>query len=214
MRADTAMGLVHVSECQWGQTWLDASARGDKRVAADALHVLDGIADWWSAQAGIVGHGAFLGLDRMHDGDPSGIQRFEDANCAWTGSWGATPSQQDAKATRDLGAAILIAARYLRDGEDATGFDPRNADQLEPSIFWTSSDEQPAPAHPGAIFIASSPKGAVTLVSVSETGTQFCAVVGETSVVRGTTLDDLSVIDDGDGPHAVDPGPIVCVPGG
>jgi hypothetical protein len=213
MRGDSAMTLVHVSECQWGQHWLDASAHGDVQAAVEALRVLNGIADWWATQ-GIVGHDSFIGLDGMRNGDSTGIQKFEDANCAWTGSWGATSALQGSKATRDLGSAIRAVAHYLQDGGAANGFDTGSAQRLAPNIFWTSSSEQPAPASPGAIFIALSPKDVVTLVSVSESGRQFCAALSGSAVVRGTTTNDLQVIDDGSGPHAVDPRPVSCVPGG
>jgi hypothetical protein len=218
MRGDTVVFMVHVSECQWMQQWLDASARGDEAVADQAVSVLDGANSWMHATGNYVdnGHMADL-LDRMRQGDATAsrdAQLFEDESCAYTGSWGATPAQQDAKATGDLASAIKIAQSYLRDGGDADSFELSTADHLAPTINWTSTHVQPTPAWPGAIFIALSPSGVVSLVSVSETGTQFCAAVSHTSVVRGTTSNDLSVVDTGDGPHAVDPHPITCTSGG
>jgi len=215
MRGDTAMGMVHVSECQWGQRWLDASARGDQQVADTAVRVLSGVGDWWSAE-GFAGWDVYMGrvLAQMRNGDASGIQAFEDMECAWTGSWGATPALQDAKATSALVPAISAAVQYLQDGGNPASFDPGSAQGLAPSISWTWSHEQPAPARPGAIFIAVSPSDVVTLVSVSETGTQFCAAVSGPSIVRGTTGSDLTVIDSDGGPHAVDPRPVTCAAGG
>jgi hypothetical protein len=218
MRGDTAIFMVHVSECQWAQQWLDASARDDRAAADQAVGVLDSANRWMHASGNFIddGHMANL-IDRMRQGEPSATrdaQLLEDGSCAFTGSWGTTPTQQDAKATRDLAPAIRIAQRYLQAGEDAASFKPSTAGQLAPDIYWTWSHEQPTPAWPGAIFIALSPNGVVNLVSVSETGTQFCAAVTDTSVGRGTTTNDLSVVDTGDGPHATDPQPITCNPGG
>jgi hypothetical protein len=218
MRGDTAVFMVHVSECQWTQQWLDASAGGDRAAADQAVSVLVDANSWMHASGNLTddGHMADL-LERMRRGDASATrdaQLLEDGSCAYTGSWGTTPTQQDAKATRDLAPAILVAQRYLQTGEDAASFRPFTAGQLAPDIYWTWSREQPAPASPGAIFIALSPNGVMNLVSVSEAGTQFCAAVTDTSVVRGTTTNDLSVVDSGDGPHAADPRPISCKPGG
>ncbi len=218
MRGDAAVFMVHVSECQWAQQWLDASARGDRAAADQAVGVLVGANSWMHASGNYPddGHMADL-LDRMRRGDASATrdaQLLEDGSCAYTGSWGVTPTQQDAKATRDLAPAIPIAQAYLQSGGDAGSFDDSTASGLAPDIYWTWSHEQPAPAWPGAIFIALSPSGVVNLVSVSETGTQFCAAVTDTSVLRGTTTNDLSVVDTGDGPHPVDPRPITCIPGG
>ena len=218
MRGDTAIFMVHVSECQWAQQWLDASAQGDRVAADQAVSVLDAANGWMHASGNYSddGHMANL-IDRMRQGEPSATrdaQLFEDGACAYTGSWGTTPTQHDAKATRDLVPAILIAQRYLQAGGDAASFKPSTGGQLAPDIYWTWSHEQPAPAWPGAIFIALSPNGVVNLVSVSEAGTQFCAAVTDTSVIRGTTTNDLSVVDTGDGPHAADPRPITCNPGG
>jgi hypothetical protein len=218
MRGDTAVFMVHVSECQWTQQWLDASAGGDGAAADQAVSVLADANSWMHASGNLTddGHMANL-LERMRQGDASATRDarlLEDASCAYTGSWGTTPTQQDAKATADLVPAIRIAQRYLQAGGDAASFRPSTAGQLASDIYWTWSHEQPSPAWPGAIFIALSPSGVVSLVSVSETGTQFCAAVTEASVDRGTTNNDLSVVDTGDGPHATDPRPITCNPGG
>jgi hypothetical protein len=218
MRGDTAIFMVRVSECQWTQQWLDASARGDRAAADQAVSVLVGANDWMHASGNYIDDGRMANLlDRMRQGEASATrdaQLLEDASCAYTGSWGRTPTQQDAKATHALSPAILIAQRYLQAGEVAASFKPSTAGQLAPDIYWTWSHEQPAPAWPGAIFIALSPNDVENLVSVSETGTQFCAAVTDSSVIRGTTTDDLSVVDTGDEPHAADPAPISCNPGG
>ena len=85
---------------------------------------------------------------------------------------------------------------------------------LDANVVWTWGHMQPVPAEPGAIFIAPSDGSGVTLVSVSESGTQFCAVVTPGEVTRGTTSADLSVVPDGDGAAPATPGQIDCTPGG
>jgi hypothetical protein len=71
---------------------------------------------------------------------------------------------------------------------------------------------QPGPARPGAIFIAPSASDGVTLVAVSESGKEFCAVVTADDVVRGTTDHDFSVTDPVDGRRG-HPTPVACSPG-
>jgi hypothetical protein len=56
----------------------------------------------------------------------------------------------------------------------------------------------------------------VTLVSVSEAGTQFCVEVTDTGVLHGVTTEDLSTIENAEGTavNARYPGPVTCTPGG
>jgi len=214
-RANVVQSMVWVSQCQWGQQWLDAFASGDQAATGQALRVLGGVSDWQQA-AGI--GDVFLGgadlLQHMKNGDRASVQSSEQG-CGYTGSWGTTPAQQDAKAKGDLSPAVQIAQQYLQDGGDPGAFDPSVAGNLAPKIMWTYSHEQPAPASPGRMFIAESAGASVTLVAVSEAGTQFCSVVTDTSVDRGTTTDDLATVEGSDGvPQAVQPGPVTCTPGG
>ena len=117
---------------------------------------------------------------------------------------------------RQLSPAIRAVERYLGDGGEPAAFGPSTAGGLAPAIGWTSSHMQPAPASPGYVFIGSSEGPGVTLVSVSEAGTQFCAVVTDTEVLHGTTTQDLSTEESVDGTevHATSPGPVICTPGG
>jgi hypothetical protein len=213
-RSSVAFDMAFVSECQWAQQWLNASARGDQVGAEEAVAVLDGVSEWMRA-AGLHDDGYMANLlVRMRDGQTSGIKMFEDTWCPYTGSWGTTPREQDAKATATLATPIAIAHEFLRTGGNAGAFDRSKADDLAPNVFWTSSEVQPMPATPGAVFIAPSMGDRVTLVSVSEAGTQFCAVVTDTGVEHGTTTNDLSVVPDGNGVRAAFPGPVTCSPGG
>lgn len=213
-RGAVVADMAYVSQCQWAQRWLDASATGDDAAAAEATTVLGGVIEWMGS-AVLHDDGYMDGLlADMRNGRRSDVQTFEGSWCAYTGSWGTTPSEQDAKATGTLTPGTRIAQDYLRNGGDPGAFDRRTADRLAPSVFWTSAEMQPVPASPGAVFIAPSAGAGVTLVSVSESGTQFCAVVTDTAVERGTTTHDLSVVPDGDGAKAAVPGPVLCTPGG
>lgn len=212
-RADLAESMVIVAECQWGQRWLDSSERGDHEVADQAMGIFATEGDWLlSAGAG----DAWTGLVRdMRNGERLNIELFESGNCAYSGAWGSTPAERDAKAKERLTPAITTVPAYLRDGGDPQAFRPSTATDLTPGILWTVSNMQPAPASPGSVFIASSSEvQEVTLVSVSEAGAQFCAVVTTNDVVRGTTTHDLFIVPDGDGAKAAVPEPVPCDPGG
>jgi hypothetical protein len=217
-RGLTRAGVVHsmmfVSQCQWGQRWLDAASAGDQAGTDRAVRVLGGIEHWFLANDPIDDFGTASLLDRMELGDRAGVQSIENG-CGYTGSWGTTPAQQDATAMGRLAPAVPVARRYLQDGGDPASFDPSMAGSLDPSITWTWSHEQPVPASPGFVFIGPSAEPGVILVSVSEAGTQFCAAVTDTGVQRGITTDDLSTMESADG-TAVDasvPGPVTCTPG-
>jgi len=213
-RAIVVHDMVFVAQCQWGQRWLDASSEGDQAGTAQALRVVGGIDDWFRSDAPDSDFGTSYILDAMKSGDRVGVQSEENM-CGYTGSWGTTPAQQDTTAKGRLTSAAETVQRYLRNGDDPAAFGLAAAGNLAPDIDWTNSHLQPAPASPGAVFIGPSASSAVTLVSVSESGTQFCAVVTDGSVEQGTTTDDLSVTDEGTGkPHAVYPGPVTCSPGG
>jgi hypothetical protein len=213
-RSEVALDMVLVSQCQWAQRWLDATAGGAQTQAAQAATVLGGVNDWLQG-AGLDDNGQMAGLlQQMGARDGSGIQLWENERCASTGAWGATTAVQDAKATGDLTPAIAATRSYLSGGGDPAAFDPTAAGHVDPNVFWTWGHTQPVPAEPGAIFIASSDGTGVTLVSVSESGTQFCAVVTGDDVIRGTTTADLSVVPGGDGAVLATPGPITCTPGG
>jgi hypothetical protein len=214
-RADVVHSMVFVSQCQWGQQWLEASDGGHQAAAGEALRVLGGINDWWRSIDPVDDFGTARLLGRMKSGDRIGVQSIENG-CAYTGSWGNTPSEQNAAATGTLSSAVQTVQGYLRDGGDPAAFDPATAGSLAPAIGWTSSHMQPAPASPGHIFIGSSPDSGVALVSVSEAGTQFCVDVTDAGVQRGTTTQDLSTIETADGTavNAKYPGPVTCTSGG
>jgi hypothetical protein len=215
VRADVVHSMVFVSQCQWGQQWLDASAGGDQARAGQALRVLGGVNDWWQSNDPVDDFGTVGLLDHMKSGDRVGVQSIENG-CGYTGSWGNTPAEQDATAMGDLSPAVQTVQRYLRDGGDPTAFDPSTAGNLASSITWTWSHNQPVPASPGFVFIGPSASAGVTLVSVSEAGTQFCADVTDSGVLHGTTTEDLSTIENAEGTavNARYPGPVTCTPGG
>jgi hypothetical protein len=213
-RVNVVHSMVFVAQCQWGQRWLDASSKGDRAGTAQALQVLGGIDDWFRSNAPDDDFGTTGLLDPMKSGDRVGVQSAENG-CGYTGSWGTTPTQQDTTAKGRLDLAVQTVKGYLGNGGNSAAFDPSVGGNLAPEITWTSSHEQPAPASPGFVFIGPSVAAGVTLVSVSESGTQFCAVVTDSSAVHGTTTDDLSVTDAGTGePHAVNSGSVTCTPGG
>jgi hypothetical protein len=214
-RVNVVHSMVFVAQCQWGQRWLDASAGGDQAGAAQALRVLGGIDDWFRSNAPDDDYGTTGLLGHMKRDDRVGVRSYENG-CAYTGSWGTTPAEQDATAMGHLSPAVQIVQRYLRDGGDPSAFDPITAGSLAPAFSWTSSHMQPAPASPGSVFIGPPAESSVILVSVSESGTQFCAVVTDTGVEHGTTTKDLSTVEtpDGTAVNARYPGPITCTPGG
>ncbi len=212
-RASVVEGMVGVSQCQWAEQWLNASAQGDPAGAQQAVRILGSVDAWMQAAANGGAPSMVDFLDQMKSGNRAAVQRFENG-CAYMGSWGNTPAEQDAKATGDLTSAVGTARDYLLSGGDAGAFDPSTALRLAQNVEWTDSTVQPVPALPGGIFIARSAGAGVTLVSVSEAGTQFCAVVTDTAVVHGTTTHDLNVVPDGSGAKAADPSPVDCTPGG
>jgi hypothetical protein len=214
-RADVVHSMVFVSQCQWGQQWLDASAGGDQAGAGRALRVLDGINDWWRSADPVDDFGTVGLLGHMKSGDRTGVQSIENG-CGYTGSWGTTPAEQDAKAMSALSPAVQAVRRYLLDGGDPAAFDPSTAGSLASGITWTWSHNQPMPASPGFVFIGPSAAASVTLVSVSEAGTQFCVEVTDTGVLHGVTTEDLSTIENAEGTavNARYPGPVTCTPGG
>ena len=211
-RVEVVTDMVAVAQCQWAQEWLKASATESRERIGRAIVVLRGIADWQKA-AGVAdgGYWAHL-LDQMRAGHRGPVQLFEDS-CSYMGAWGTTVTQEDSKATGDLNAAIPTAQEYLRDGGSPSAFNPAKAGAAAPFIFWSWPMDQPAPARPGAIFIAASAVPGITLVSVSESGTQFCAVVTIGAVVRGTTHNTLPVVGPGQTVAQADPGPVTCSPG-
>ena len=77
-RLDVVDAMVFVSECQWGQDWLDASAAGDDSQTALALRVLGQISDWEGQRSDV---GATL-VRHMEAGDTSSVQQFETVSCA------------------------------------------------------------------------------------------------------------------------------------
>ncbi len=217
-RNSVVVDMVGIAECQWAQQWLNASAQEDQAGAQQAVQILGGVGEWM--QVAVSEDPAYLAdlLDQMKNGEKTGIQRFENG-CAYMGSWGNTPAEQDAKATGDLTSAVGTAQDYLVSGGDPGAFDYSKAGRLAPNFEWTDSTMQPVPAIPGAIFIARSARAGVTLVSVSEAGTQFCAVVTDSQVVHGTTTHDLNVVPDelpdgSTGAKAADPSPVDCTTGG
>lgn len=207
--------MVFVAQCQWGQRWLDAASAGDGAGTAQAIRVMEGVDRWFRSSWPYGDWGSSDLVDRMRHGDRVGVQSLEN-DCGYTGSWGTTPTEQDATATRRLTSAAEVARGYLMDGGDPDAFGYAAARDLAPEIDWTTPHMQPAPASPGAVFIGPSAGTGVTLVAASESGRQFCAVVTDTSVRRGTTTNDLSTVENADGTavNARDPGPITCTPGG
>jgi hypothetical protein len=206
--------MVRVAQCQWGQRWLEASSGGDRAGAAQAVRVVGGIDTWFRSDAPLDDFGTTDLLDPMKRDDRVGVQSAENT-CGYTGSWGSTSADQDLTAKERLTPAVEAVQRYLENGGDPAAFGPAAAGNLAPDITWTTSHEQPAPASPGYVFIGPSAAAGVTLVSVSESGTQFCAVVTDTEVQHGTTSDDLATLENADGTvRSHDPGPVICIPGG
>ncbi len=213
-RGLVASNMMFIAQCQWGQRWLDSSSVGDRAGTAQAIRVMQDVDGWFRSSSPEAGSwGSSDVLDGMRNNDRVEVQSLEN-NCGYTGSWGTTPAEQDTTTTGRLRSAAEIAQRYLREGGDADAFGYAAARDLAPEIDWTTPHMQPAPASPGAVFIGPSPGAGVTLVAVSESGTQFCAVVTDTAVQRGTTTNDLSTVEDADGTvNAQHPGPITCAPG-
>src|SRR5439155_26693526 len=124
----------------------------------------------WSRGAGLVDDGSMDTLvEEMNRGDVARVQSAENG-CAFTGSWGSTSSEQDAKATGDLTPAIQSVRSYLLGGGVATDFGWQTGNSLAPAVNWTDPATQPAPLFPGQIYIAPTTDDAVMLISPSESG--------------------------------------------
>jgi hypothetical protein len=209
-RSVVVQGMVGTSSCLWASHWLDASRVGDQAATAQASRVLGDEYEWAQA-AGLHPEGSAM-PEVIQNGDTSAVQHFVDG-CAFTGAWGSTSAEQDAKAASFLPPAIQTVQDYLAGGGDPQSFDVFKAIALDKTVRWHSAEVQPGP-WPGDVFIARSAEPGVTLATISETGTQFCAVVTADDVVRGTTTHDLSVTENSDGVQAVDPSPVSCSPNG
>jgi hypothetical protein len=215
-RSTVAEGMVRASECQWVQQWLSATAASKDADAAQALRILPGIVDWLHAAGSSVnGYIDDPLLGQMRRGDVVQVQSFSNGQCAFTGSWGATASAQDAKAAADLVPAIQVVRSWLDDGGEPTAFGSREGDNATPLIMWTDVVVQPAPLFPGSIYIAPTTEDGVMLVSTSESGSRYCAVIGYAGVERGIVdpqrypPDPTSI----NTPWDKYPGPVGCSPG-
>src|SRR5438128_4791348 len=99
------MEMAFVAQCQWMQQWLTATETSNDVQAAQAIRVLPGITTWLLA-AGVADGGSMdILVEEMRQGDVARVQSAENG-CPFTGSWGNTVSEQDAKATGDLAPAI------------------------------------------------------------------------------------------------------------
>ena len=210
--------MLHASQCQWEQHWLGASTAGDIQGMDLSVRVLQQMKAWAGQRLPDDGNGASgftLPLQHMAGGDTSWIHWFENVDCPFTGAFGSTPAQQDQKATIDLAAASTAVHGYLANGGDASTLTPQSAATLDSTLVWASTNFVPSP-RPGDIVIAPSAVPGITLVSISDSGVQFCSVVSSSGgSVKGTTSADLSVVDSvQDGPSAAVPGPVTCIAGG
>jgi hypothetical protein len=213
-RSDVAFQMVLVAQCQWIQQWLTATETSNDVQAAQAIRFLPGI-NTWLRGAGLIDDASMDTLvERMKQGDVARVQSAEN-QCAYRGSWGNTASEQDSKATGDLAPAIQIVRSFLGGGGAPPNFSWHTGDSLAPLVNWTDPATQPAPIFPGQIYIAPTTEDGVMLISPSESGTRFCAVVNDTTVVHGTVDPERYPPDPNslNTPFDPYPGPVSCTPG-
>jgi hypothetical protein len=206
-RVEVVQYMVNASTCQWTQQWIKATRNGQQPLAAEAARVLSDMNDWATA----TGYQAMTNaLTAVTATDTSAATKFENSQCAYTGSWGASSSVQDARANATLDPAIEIAQHFLRQGRDPRSFTWQTAEALDSNVVWASEETSPSP-FPGVVFIAQPTAPGITLVSVSETGEQFCTVITPTEVNRGTTTNDIrTAIWTSGGLTETTPEPVTC----
>lgn len=208
-RVEVVQYMVNASTCQWTQQWLDAVSGGRQAQAAQAERVLSDMNDWATAS----GYQAMSNvLTAVNGNDMAAANTFENSQCAYTGSWGANPTDQDARARHTLDPAIHAAQQFLTQAGDPQSFTWKIANNLDADVIWASGDTTPSP-FPGVVFIAQPATPGITLVSISESGRQFCAVVSPSGVTRGTTTNDIqTAVWTADGLEPRVPGPVACSP--
>jgi hypothetical protein len=105
---------------------------------------------------------------------------------------------------------------FLTGGGSSADFSWHTGDSLAHLINWTDSETQPALIFPGDIYIAPTTEDGVMLISPSESGTRFCAVIKDTTVERGTVDPERFPPDPNslNTPFDPYPGPVACTPGG
>src|SRR5204863_3325828 len=134
--------MVLVAQCQWTQQWLTATETSNDAQAAQVIRVLPGI-NTWLRGAGLIDGGSLNTLvEQMKQGDVAHVQSTEN-QCAYRGSWGSTVSEQDAKATGDLGPAIQVVRSFLSGGGSPADFNWHTGDSLAHLIRWTDPAMQP-----------------------------------------------------------------------
>jgi hypothetical protein len=210
-RSIVAEQMVLTAQCQWVQQWLTATSTSNDRSAAEAIRVLPGI-NAWIRQAGVIDDGYYDSIvDDMRDGTVSPVQDFENT-CPFRGAWGTTATEQDAKATGDLVPAIDVVRSYLDDGRTAGRFDANVGYALAPHVQWSDEHTQAGAVFPGEIYVAPTTEDGVMLISPSESGTRFCAVIGDAGAKRGIVNPDIYPPD----PTSINtpfdpyPGPVAC----
>jgi len=206
-RVEVVQYMVNASTCQWTQQWIKATRSGQQPLAAEAARVLADMNDWATATGYQAMSNALTAVTRN---DTNAATTFENGQCAYTGSWGASPSVQDARANTTLDPAIQIAQQFLKQSRDPRSFTWQTAEALDSNVVWASEETSPSP-FPGVVFIAQPTAPGITLVSVSESGEQFCAVITPAEVNRGTTTNDIrTAIWTSGGLTATTPEPVTC----
>ena len=214
-RSTVVFKMATIAQCQWVQQWLTATDSSNGAKASEAIRVLPGISTWLRG-AGEFDNGYFDSLvNQMRQGNVPQVQSFENG-CPFTGSWGDTASEQDGKATGDLAPAIQIVRSYLNEGGDPEAFNWHAGDRMAHLIEWSDPDVQPGPIFPGLIYIAPTTADGVMLISPSESGTRFCAVISDDAVARGIVDPDRFPPDPTslNSPWDNYPGPVSCTRGG
>ncbi len=214
-RSTVVFRMATIAQCQWVQQWLTATASSNGAKASEAIRVLPGVSTWLRG-AGEFDAGYFdTLLNQMRQGNVAQVQSFENG-CPFTGSWGNTASEQDGKAMGDLAPAIQIVRSYLNEGGDPEAFNWHAGVRLAHLIEWSDPDVQPGPIFPGLIYIAPTTEDGVMLISPSESGTRFCAVISDASVARGIVDPDRFPPDPTslNSPWDNYPGPVSCTRGG
>ncbi len=210
-RSSVAFQMVLTAQCQWTQQWLTATDASNDGKATEAIRILPGI-NAWLRGAGVIDDGYYDSIvEDMRQGNVGRVQYFENG-CAFRGAWGNTVAERDAKATGDLASAIPFVRSFLDDGGKPADFDWRAGDALAHLIQWSDQHTQAGAVFPGDIFIAPTTEGGVMLISPSESGTRFCAVITDATVERGIVdperfpPDPTSI----NTPFDPYPGPVAC----
>ena len=200
-RFNVAGSMVIVSECQWGQHWVDANQVSDQAGMSLSIDVLGGISAW-SQSAGVEADGYMQNLvQQMKDGETVTLQQYLGRNCGNTGSVVGSPAELDGLSQDILTRALTVARQFYDVGGTYSGFGVLEAEKMAPAFAWAAPDFVPA-AGPGQPNIAVADGQRLVLTGESESGVIFCiedrsGVTTYGRVPSGSGIDATVVCEEG-----------------